>query len=674
MATTDIEYPNFEAELAAIDYTDLEQKYTCALDENYGNILIIDHLPIVDASKEEKLLAVIKKKFFGPAAANLVEGGVFMPKGEDGMSKGYGFFEFENVDQAEAAYVAVHGIRLDKSHQLYAIRFNDFDRLAGTPDEFVAPAIEEYKEKEFLKDWLSDPMARDQFATLTGGNCVQVCWGPRNGPAEVVEERKPWTDAYIQWSPKGSYLATVHGPGVMLWGGKSWSRLGRFSHEQVKYISFSPDETFLVTLSLPDQSRPTEHNMLIWDIHSGVLVRGMVMEISEEKPLIWPAVRFSANDRYAAWPHNGLLSIYETENGFKLLDGKAMEIPGIRELCWSPSRTDNRLVYWVPETENTPARVALIEVPSRLVLRTKNLFNVDGCSFHWQSNGDYLAVQVNRFSGKNKKTLTTNLELFRLREKNIPVEVVEFKDTLKAVQWEPNGDRFLAVSPAEFKCIINLYTMKGSDGAIKLNKTIERKQVDRFFWSPAGTYLIMADLGSTNAFLEFWNANEMTLMATKEHFLATNVEWDPSGRYVTSFVSAWKQASDNGYCIWDMKGELITKQNQPKFYTFIWRPRPASLLSAEKQKEIKKNYKTYATQFEAADLRASNMESSDTAAVRLASIRAWNNFRERCKARVASLDAKRKQLLTTTATSGEPCAEAEEWVEEVFEETEEQIQ
>lgn len=684
MMTTEEAYPSFEAELAAIDFSDLEAKYAVELDEDYGNILIIDNLPVVDAAKEEKLLAVLKKKFFGPANASLVEAGVFMPKDEQGNGKGYAFFQFTNKEQAEAAYAAVHGVRLDKSHQLYAIRFSDFDRLAALPDEWQAPELEAYKEREYLRDWLSDAQARDQFATLSAGNAVQVVWGPRaGGSIEVVEERKPWTDAYIQWSPKGSYLATVHGPGVMLWGGKSWARLGRFSHENVKLIGFSPDETFLVTFSLHDATRPLEPNLLVWDVQSGVLVRGLALEgvLSNPEgapvqPLVrWPAMQFSSDDRYAALAHADYLSLYDCSGSFALLDKS--EISGIREVSWSPAAGDHRLVYWVPETANTPARVALIEVPSRLVLRTKNLFLVDDCRFFWHPDGDYLAVQVDRFTTKSKKAVATNLEIFRIKEKNIPVEVLEFKERLLTVAWEPKGERLLTAVPAEFRSIVSFWSMKG-DGktadTARLLHTVERKQVDRFFWSPHGNHLVMADLGSANAFLEFWNVNEMVLLATKEHFLATDVQWDPSGRYVVSFVSAWKHTSDNGYCVWDLKGDLIHKQLLPRFATLLWRPRPASLLSAEKQKEIKKNYKTYAAAFEAADLRASNLESSDSAAVRLMDIRAWNEFRRRCLERFAANAAKRAALEPAPVQDG-PVVAAENWVEDtVIEETEEVIQ
>lgn len=44
-----------------------------------------------------------------------------------------------------------------------------------------------------------------------------------------------------------------------------------------------------------------------------------------------------------------------------------------------------------------------------------------------------------------------------------------------------------------------------------------------------------------NGALEFYDLNEVTLMNVGEHFTATDVEWDPSGRYVSTSVSWWAQ-------------------------------------------------------------------------------------------------------------------------------------
>jgi translation initiation factor 3 subunit B len=37
-----------------------------------------------------------------------------------------------------------------------------------------------------------------------------------------------------------------------------------------------------------------------------------------------------------------------------------------------------------------------------------------------------------------------------------------------------------------------------------------------------------------NGVLEFVDSSDVTVMAQTEHFMATDVEWDPTGRYVVS--------------------------------------------------------------------------------------------------------------------------------------------
>ena len=58
---------------------------------------------------------------------------------------------------------------------------------------------------------------------------------------------KTWCELYVQWSTQGSYLATYHRQGIALWGSKDWKKLGRFAHNSVKHIEFSPQEKYMAT-------------------------------------------------------------------------------------------------------------------------------------------------------------------------------------------------------------------------------------------------------------------------------------------------------------------------------------------------------------------------------------------------------------------------------------------
>ena len=58
--------------------------------------------------------------------------------------------------------------------------------------------------------------------------------------AEDVYKRSTWTESFVQWSPAGNYIATIHRQGVAVWGGHSWQRMARFSHPGVRIHSPFP--------------------------------------------------------------------------------------------------------------------------------------------------------------------------------------------------------------------------------------------------------------------------------------------------------------------------------------------------------------------------------------------------------------------------------------------------
>jgi len=84
--------------------------------------------------------------------------------------------------------------------------------------------------------------------------------------------------------------------------------------------------------------------------------------------------------------------------------------------------------------------------------------------------------------------------------------------------------------------------------------------------------------------LEFIDTADMTVMAQGEHFMATDVEWDPTGRYLTTSVSWWGHKVDNAFWVWNFQGRILYKQQMERFCQFLWRPQQASLLSAQQVK------------------------------------------------------------------------------------------
>lgn len=197
-------------------------------------------------------------------------------------------------------------------------------------------------------------------------------------------------------------------------------------------IDFSPFERYLVTLSpipIEPAPRPTPTNpftqddagrhIAIWDIATGRFIRTLPLEQENnkdkdapKKALSWPILKWSADEKYFARIVPGqAISVYTTPS-MRLLDNKSIKIDGVVDFEWAPLNDaelaevedeirggplteetekekaangkkkagkkprENMLAYWLPEQQNQPARVALMAVPSRETIRTKNLFNV----------------------------------------------------------------------------------------------------------------------------------------------------------------------------------------------------------------------------------------------------------------------------------------------------------
>merc|ERR1712203_1206496 len=179
---------------------------------------------------------------------------------------------------------------------------------------------------------------------------------------------------------------------------------------------------------------------------------------------------------------------------------------------------------------------------------------------HWQKTGDYLCVKVDRYSKLRKEKEETkyaglycNFEVFHMREKQIPVDSVEIKDNVQAFAWEPVGSKFAIIH------------------------------------------------GESQSMNVSFDTADFTSMNSGEHFMATDIEWDPTGRYIMTAVSWWGHKVDNAYFIWSFQGKLLKRFQLDRFCQFSWRPRPPCFLSNKQIREIKKNLKKYSVEFDVVD-------------------------------------------------------------------------
>jgi len=724
-----------------IDFSDIDEKYHVESDDGFDNVIVVDGVPVIDRSKLDRLLTKIAKDFTKKGSP-IKSDDIFVPWDDaKDKNKGYIFVDLGNPDAAAFAVSALNDYPFDSRHTFSVNRFTDIEKYASLDETYVEPEIEEYQPKEHLRAWLADPQGRDQYVTYRGDD-VDIHWHGKPSQCEVAFSKKGWTDLYVSWSPLGTYVATLFRQGVRLWGGPSWEHQQRFAHPFVKLLDFSPCEQYLVTWSHdpitvppnmpqgPEFFSPEDegHNIAVWDIKSGHLLRTFPTSAAEaedaltKKQMQWPALKWSPDDKFVARVTPGQqISVYELP-GMGLHDKKSMKIEGVVDFEWCPhgekdrdeaenakggkgskKSRENMLAYWTPEVANQPARVTLVDFPGRKVLRQKNLFNVTECKLFWQNNGDFLCVKVDRHT-KTKKSIFCNLEIFRVREKDFPVEVVELKDTVTDFSWEPKGERFAIVSSTDpnlgnpgpgitIKTDISFYQLDRSKNDFRLLRTLASRTSNTIRWSPRGRHVVLATVGSsTKSELEFWDldftsedrregqaskdewGSAIQLLGSADHYGVTDVEWDPSGRYLATSASAWRHTLENGYAIWDFRGQEIEKHILDRFKQFIWRPRPRTLLNKEQQKQIRRNLREYSRAFDEEDAAEESNISAELIAHRKRLVDEWNAWRARCRKDIS--DEKRSRGIRNDGREhgDEEKEEIEEWIDEVIEQTEEVIE
>jgi len=513
------------------------------------------------------------------------------------------------------------------------------------------------------------------------------------------------------------------------------------NHRQKTVIDFSPCEQYLVTWSHesivvaegapqgPQFFSPEDegNSIAVWDIKSGNLLRTFPSINPEgegsKKSMAWPALKWSSDDKFVARVTPGQqISVYELPS-MGLQGKKSLKIEGVVDFEWCPHGDrdkedaekpangvnksakkvkENMLAYWTPEVANQPARVTLLNFPGRTILRQKNLFNVTECKLYWQNQGDFLCVRVDRHT-KTKKSIFCNLEIFLVREKDFPVEVVELKDTVTDFSWEPKGERFAIVSSNDpnlgnpgpgitIKTDVSFYQLERGKGDFKLLRTLASRTTNTIRWSPRGRHVVLATVGSTSkSELEFWDLDFNTddvgrregqkedwgsgiqQLGIGDHYGVTDVEWDPSGRYLATAASAWTHTLENGYAIWDFRGQELEKHLLDRFKQFLWRPRPPSLLTKEQKRQIRKNLREYSRTFDEDDAAEESTVSTELIAHRKRLVDEWNAWRTQCQEEVAEQQRARGKKVEPSRRQEEEREEIEVWVDEVIEQIEEEV-
>ena len=414
--------------------------------------------------------------------------------------------------------------------------FADLYRFQDVPESYQEPQLPPFLARPDPTSWLTDPQCRDQFVTRHGHE-TEIQWANNSSDPELVYggERekaggKTWCESYVTWSPQGTYLVTFHPQGVKLWGGERFEPYGRFMHDGVEVVDFSPCETYMTTYRLGGDGN-AEDAIIVWDIRYGTKLKSFKLKspldikfqvqttvIEKKAP---PKLSLSATAAApAAAPKNvekivrGTVHAYNADKGtFSIAEGntiheniaydKVLPLMDPNRLKWSP---DGRFV-----AKLSCDIIQVLDLPTLALLDKKSIAAKDVLEFVWSPKSNLISywapgsgnhpaliniieipsrrdvcsrkvfdVQDGRMVWHSEgdylcvsmtkvqgKKKSYVLLIFRASEENVPVEQLDLNEPVLHFSWEIGGNRFAVIHGEQRSPVVSFYTMGGASAGNK---------------------------------------------------------------------------------------------------------------------------------------------------------------------------------------------------------------
>lgn len=612
------------------------------LDESFPNTVFICNVPKVTQEKHQRLSLIL-----GKHTNNCGPNTLYMPiNPETGCTDGFAIVTYEDAQAVANCMRNVNNIPFDKKHVLKVFKLDDFDLVTSREAEFQKERrVANFSRTDF-RQWLTDKKCREQLLLRYQAE-TEIYWHDTMAGMPVLcyggEREKSrgliWCDWRVQWSPQGSYLATFHKQGIALWAGPDFEKKVRLPKEPVVNLQFSPNEEYAMLWNgaLPPSTNdiyPADKEAYsVYHILTGKCVKTFrtpaFTPSGEEFPhFLWsPDGKYFAE--YEADKRESYIIVWDTKDFEVLANDRgegAIRLSSTSNFQWSPK--DNILAVWTEEKDNNPARLALIEIPSRRELASRSRTQCEA-TMQWHSEGDYLCLIVAKLvktkqtkKEVDKKTKKqTNLEIFRIRESGIPVDTITINNRIRGFFWEKRGSRFAVITEDEDNQRPRLMIYQLSPDKVEevVNFDLPSNSFNNLFWAPDGQYFVVAATSRGQKqesgdllFAGLTHDNRLEILFKDEQYALNTVEWDPSSRFVITAVTqehdtsqnAYRNSMEAGYAIRTFQGRVLHRAQKEKLYQVAWRPHPESLLPQNQQKHIKKNIKQYSKKYDAMDDQA----------------------------------------------------------------------
>ncbi|KAH0472489.1 MAG: uncharacterized protein KVP18_003399 [Porospora cf. gigantea A] len=599
--------------LSDVEEEEIERRIVERITVNEASVLslddtlIVSNFPVASADKAAKMLAFVKQVLNKALAGHVATTyDVQMPLETDGSSLGFAVVRFESVSQAALAKICVDGFKVLRTN-LVAVLGSEFEACVHVDETVRVPEV--YM-NEKSTEWYTDHVGHEQLFVVHG-NTASIFWVDTiRRLQEFQDKQKKVRGAF--WSPKGTYFCTMHRPGLALWTSNTLEDRRKLEHFDVIAAEFSPNEEFAVSWN--------SKTLFVWNIFTSEVIRTLTTpKSSVNNDQNWPFVAWSGRgDQLAIKSELGVVvynlpafEMLQTESGEPYIVEKH-DVPVL--FSFAP-KAGLLAVFYMP-VKGLPARLRLVDTIRCREVATKTFYlGVKDVEVVWQSEGDYLALNITReknAKGK-KKPIHNQLEIVRICEKGCPVDSLAFEEIaeVKQVAWEPRSSRFAVVLPKS----INFYALSKRCETKVIQQLVSHDMdalgpnYNQVSWSPHGRFLVLyvSDKGEGDLLFGRLDATSLHISHQDRHGDLNCLQWDPSGRFVATATKVGYSAQDidtmvtTSLFVWTFQGRLLESRKFECIRDVHWRPHPDLLVTEADKQSVLENLDAVAQRFEKQD-------------------------------------------------------------------------
>merc|ERR1719461_1804520 len=180
-----------------------------------------------------------------------------------------------------------------------------------------------------------------------------------------------------------------------------------------------------------------------------------------------------------------------------------------------------------------------------------------------------------------------------VKDRQMPYSKTDRLGHILFFAWEPAGDRFAVIHNPRTKrdepdvSVFRVQSAGVDKGKCKQVLLLPKRRMTEIYWAPRGGRLVIVHVDPKRRMggeLEFVDVakvvanGESAVVKDLMHETVTDIQWDPSGRYLvtatTMRLDVASSGDDTKYIVWSYQGDRLFEHKIKSFFQILWRPRP----------------------------------------------------------------------------------------------------